>query len=109
MATISLSPTLSPGVQIHLTRRGRLVVTALALLMILALGMGTAGRVAAGSTAQAPALESVVVQPGQSLWRFAATSMPGTDTREAVVRIRELNGLAGSVIRPGQVLLIPAS
>lgn len=134
MATLTLSPSLaasgrpgrpgrlvSPGRpvraaattgSVHLTRRGRLVVTVLAIVLILGMALGTAGRVSAGSTEQAPVLESVVVQPGQSLWGFAAQALPGLDTREAVLRIRELNaleGASGNVIHPGQVLLVPAS
>ena len=50
-----------------------------------------------------------MVQPGQSLWGYAAKSMPGVDSREALIRIRELNGLSASAtIVPGQVLLVPA-
>jgi hypothetical protein len=133
MATLTLTPSPTPSLgrslggsmapaapaarpmaagPLHLTRRGRLVVTVLALVLILGMALGTAGRVAAGSPAQAPALEAVVVQPGQSLWGFAAQALPGIDTREAVLRIRELNALEGAranVIHPGQVLLVPAS
>ena len=131
MATLTLTPALAPSLApsgrparpiraaaaaaaaagpVHLTRRGRLVVTAIALVLILGMALGTAGGVAAGSTDQAPVLESVVVQPGQSLWGFASQALPGLDTREAVLRIRELNaleGARGNVIHPGQVLLVP--
>ena len=135
MATLTLTPALTPALTpslapsgrsarpvraaaaaspgpVHLTRRGRLVVTAIALVLILGMALGTAGGVAAGSTDQAPVLESVVVQPGQNLWGFASQALPGLDTREAVLRIRELNaleGARGNVIHPGQVLLVPTS
>ena len=94
---------------VQLTRRGRLAVAVVALLSLVLLGFVAAGAVQAGSPEQAPRLREVVVQPGQSLWGFARSSLPGMDPREAVLRIREINGLGGSVIHPGQVLRVPAT
>jgi LysM repeat protein len=79
-----------------------------ALLAVVSLGFVAADAGQASSPQQAPSLRSVVVQPGQSLWGFARVSLPGMDPREAVLRIRDLNGLSGSVIHPGQVLKVPA-
>jgi len=113
MATMTLTPA-SHGARTYeatvprLTSRGRLVVGALAVVVVVLCAFGLAGRVAAGSPDQAPALTRVVVQPGESLWGFAQKAMPGTDPREAVLRIRELNALSTSVIQPGQVLVVPA-
>jgi LysM repeat protein len=113
MATMTLTPASygAPTYEapvLRLTSRGRLVVGALAVAMVLLCAFGLAGRVAAGTTSQAPALTKVVVQPGESLWGFAQKAMPGTDPREAVMRIRELNALSTSVIQPGQLLVVPA-
>ena len=46
------------------------------------------------------------VQPGDTLWRIAATSYGG-DPREGVWKLRERNHLAGTAIAPGQVLRLP--
>ena len=49
-----------------------------------------------------------VVQPADTLWAIAAANYAG-DPREAVWRLRERNGLAGStLLRPGQRLVLPS-
>lgn len=64
-------------------------------------------RVVAGPVGAPPA-ERWEVQPGDTLWAIAsARTAPGTDVRETLQRIKEFNGLRGSTIHPGQVLLIP--
>jgi len=71
--------------------------------------------VAAGVSAQAsraviegPAQFVVTVNQGDSLWSVATRSMPDADPRDAVRELRELNGLKGTVLSPGQQLVIPA-
>jgi len=50
----------------------------------------------------------VMVHQGDTLWTLARTyGRPAADPRRTVSRIREANDLAGSLIRPGQVLLVP--
>ena len=45
---------------------------------------------------------------GDTLWDIAAEATdPGEDVRATVYDIKRLNGLDGSLIRPGQVLLVP--
>jgi hypothetical protein len=46
-----------------------------------------------------------VVQPYDTLWSIAARRYP--DPREGVWEIRERNGLEGTLIVPGQVLVVP--
>jgi len=46
-----------------------------------------------------------VVQPYDTLWSIAARSY--ADPREGVWEIRERNGLEGTLIAPGQVLVVP--
>jgi nucleoid-associated protein YgaU len=94
----------------RLTRRGRLVVTLLVLTVLSALLVAGAASVSARTTAAAPpATVEVVVQPGQTLWQLAEEIAPGGDPREVVRAIRELNGLSGSAVLPGQPLTVPTA
>jgi LysM repeat protein len=52
-------------------------------------------------------VQSVVVQPGDTLWSIAAEVAGTDDVREVVDRIQELNGLQDAVLMPGQVLELP--
>jgi nucleoid-associated protein YgaU len=50
---------------------------------------------------------SVVVRPGDTLWSIA-TSLDGeSDVRAVVDAIQEANGLDGTALVPGQVLVLP--
>jgi LysM repeat protein len=49
-----------------------------------------------------------VVRPADTLWSIASTHYAG-DPREAVWRLRERNGLAGTLLRPGQRLVLPGA
>lgn len=48
----------------------------------------------------------VRVKPGESLWDVAGRVAPDSDATAVVDRIRELNGIDGSV-QPGQPLTVP--
>jgi hypothetical protein len=50
---------------------------------------------------------SYVVRPTDTLWSIAAQRYGG-DPRDAVWRIRERNGLEGTLLRPGQRLVLPS-
>jgi nucleoid-associated protein YgaU len=52
-------------------------------------------------------VQSVVVQPGDTLWSIARGAGGTDDVREVVDRIQQLNGLQGTVLIPGQVLELP--
>ncbi len=81
-------------------------VRLLVLLVVLSLVFLFVSRPA---EAEAPIVTTeYVVDAGDTVWDIARASAPqGTDPREAVVVIQELNGLDGGIIHPGQVLLIP--
>jgi LysM repeat protein len=49
---------------------------------------------------------SYVVRPGDTLWTIAASRYAG-DPRAGVWKIRTRNGLSGSVLQPGQRLVLP--
>ena len=99
----------SPG-GVRLTRRGRVAVI-LAATGVLFAAVVASGAVTAeaGASTGGAATAVVVVQPGETLWQIARSVAPGTDPRETVLEIRELNGLEAQTVVPGQSLVVPAA
>jgi nucleoid-associated protein YgaU len=100
----------SPGrARLRLTARGR----RLALSLAVAAGVGGAALVhglLGGDPAGGLHLagqDSVVVQPGDTLWSIATSVAGEGDVRDVVARIRQVNGLDGTVLVPGEVLRLP--
>ena len=113
-------PTRPPGgavvTRVRLTRRGRIVVLALiaaSMVLVAALAWlaGTARADAARSGVPSSAvyhsLRTVTVQPGQSLWSIASRYEPGSDPRDVIQQIIDLNALGGTSVQPGQQLWLP--
>jgi hypothetical protein len=108
-------PAVAGAGPIRLTRRGRAVVTALAL-MVATVGV-TVGSLAAAGGAQAAnhgrpgagyaGLRQIVVQPGQTLWSIAAQAEPSADPRLVVAEIMTANAMSNTVIEAGQLLWVP--
>ena len=48
------------------------------------------------------------VQPADTLWSIAVSELHG-DPREAIYRLQKRNHLHGTMIVPGQTLVLPAS
>ena len=46
------------------------------------------------------------VKPYDTLWSIAVSHYGG-DPREAIWKLRERNGLSGSLVRPGEKLVLP--
>jgi len=98
---------------VRLTRRGRLVVTAAALLVIAAVSVSLAGAAQArghsGGAAPrlGPGITKVQVQPGQNLWSLAEAYDPNADTRQVIQEILQLNSMSTDQVQPGQVLWMP--
>ncbi|MFZ8927347.1 MAG: LysM peptidoglycan-binding domain-containing protein, partial [Candidatus Nanopelagicales bacterium] len=90
--------------RLRITRRGRLVVVALALLVVLLPG---AWRAVATAQVEGPSTVAVTVQPGDTLWGIASAIDPGADPRGLIAEIREVNGLTQSGLVPGQQLQVP--
>ena len=90
---------------LRITRRGRLVILAVALLVVLLPG---AWRAIATAQVEGPATVTVTVESGDTLWGIASQIDPGTDPRALIAQIRELNSLEQSGLVPGQVLVVPA-
>jgi nucleoid-associated protein YgaU len=95
---------------LRLTRRGRMLLTAVSVLVfgaaVLVLGLRVAGVLEPGPhfTHTVP----VQVAPGQTLWSIAESTNPGQDPTIVVEKIASLNKLAGPRdITAGQTLQIP--
>lgn len=79
----------------------RLIVIGVALLLLLSVALGAA-RPSSGAASET----RYVVRPGDTLWAIADDRY-GSDPREGVWRIAERNHLEGSMVLPGQVLMLP--
>jgi LysM repeat protein len=62
--------------------------------------------IAAHSSDGAGRPQRYTVKPYDTLWSIA-TSRYGGDPRAAIYRLEERNGLAGTVVHPGQKLVLP--
>ncbi len=100
-------PERRPGV--HLTGRGRFVVTALlALLLLAAFAVGrSASSQAAVEPGERPVLTQVTVEQGDTLWSVARRVAPQRDPRDVVEQLRRLNHLTTARLQVGQQLLLP--
>ena len=105
----------APLPPLRLTRRGRVVLIGIPLILLAALLLSLAGFFNSPAKASDTAADlvatptvSVTVQPGQTLWGIAASVAPGRDARDVVADIVQLNNLAGGPVIPGQELFVPA-
>ena len=108
----SLGREAHPEPTLRLTRRGRMLLTAVSVLVfgaaILVLGLRVAGVLEPGPhfTHTVP----VQVAPGQTLWSIAEDTNPSVDPVTVVEKIADLNKLATPAdILPGQTLQIPVA
>jgi nucleoid-associated protein YgaU len=100
---------------VRLTRRGRLVVTAVAVLVIAAVSVVLAGAAqarghsggAAGQARLGAGITKVQVRPGQNLWTLAEAYDPNADPRQVIQEILQLNSMSTDQLQPGQVLWMP--
>jgi len=93
---------------LRLTRRGRFVLSLLALLAV-ALGAVLFASVADADAPSAPQEVTVhTVASGESLWQIASAATPvGDDVRDMMDDVMELNDLADSQLSVGQQLVVP--
>jgi len=110
--THGATPGRTHGVPLRLTRRGRVVVAAVAALLVAVISLLAAGAAQAtnhGPSARAARqnLVQVVVRPGQSLWSVAENADPDQDTRAVIQQIIDLNSLSGDTVAAGQQLWVP--
>mgnify|MGYP000900592006 CR=1 FL=1 len=96
--------------QLRITPRGRralAIVVAAPVLALGSLGVLQATTAIAGQSSSDVSYETVVVQPGETLWSIASSVAPDVDPREVVADIQGINDIGGA-IQPGQQLAIPA-
>lgn len=111
----ALLPAVRPAAaRFRLTRRGRLVLVGLPLMLLAVALLTLAGSVTAPATASGDPLvaaepEVVTVGPGESLWSLAVELAPGQDPREVVAEIIQLNNLDTPLVHSGRQLFVPAS
>jgi LysM domain len=86
------------------SRVARVVVAATVTLAVVG-GLGWIGQAASPGL---PAKTAVIrVGAGETVWDVARRVAPQSDQRAVVERIRQLNGIVGSAITPGQQLQVP--
>lgn len=92
---------------LRLTRRGRAVVVALAVLLAAAFGLVGTNAVA-NAPGQPVEVRVHTVGPGETLWEYASKlASAGEDVRDVVTYLRELNELRSAELQVGQVVLLP--
>lgn len=88
----------------------RLTAAALFFLIIFT-GFAIVQSGASGTRAETAANgeRTIVVSSGDTLWDIAQSVKPeGGDVRKTVYMIKKRNNLSGSVLQPGQSLIVPA-
>jgi hypothetical protein len=100
----------SPGGQVRLTRRGRLVVFLLAMAFVLSLGVLLGARsMATGESGQDQPTRVVMVDEGETLWDIAAGIAKDGEVRSMMHQIEQLNGLESGMLLSGQELHVPVT
>ncbi|MFB8370488.1 LysM peptidoglycan-binding domain-containing protein [Pseudarthrobacter sp. NPDC055928] len=111
-------PQVRPGKEqlppLRLTRRGRVVLIGIPLVLLAVLIFLLAGFLNAPAKAADSAADlsitptvSVTVQSGESLWAIAAAVAPERDPRDVIADIVQLNNLTAGAVVPGQQLFVP--
>ena len=99
-----------PRSAVRLTRRGRLVLVAIALLALLAIGLVLAsGSMATDEPGTQEPTRVMTVGSGDTLWAIAADLADDGDVRAMIQRIEKLNALESGMVVLGQRLVVPTS
>lgn len=111
-ATIATSLSTPAPARIKLTRRGRLVLFGLPVLLVLGtalLMLGAFLNPAQASTDGLSTTETVTVsvKSGEGLWSIAERVSPDRDPRDVVAEIAQINNLESSTLIAGQKLEVP--
>ncbi len=113
MSTMTLEPRTTyrrpqQGSTVRLTRRGRAVVFAVALLVVLVVGVVGASMAGASGKGEALRTHTVTVASGMTLWDLASQAAHGGDVLDMEQEIKDLNGLSDGMLIVGQTLRIPS-
>lgn len=106
--TVPVARTAAPVGRLRLTRRGRLVLVLLPSLLALSGALLVAAPGVAQAAAPRPAVRTVVVEPGDTLWGIAEHLEPAADPRVVVAAIERADGLADAQVHAGATLVLPA-
>jgi nucleoid-associated protein YgaU len=107
-ASVRPSPVRPAPARLRLTRRARRLAVVVALTSGVAVGSWLGSLLGGGGgDLRLAGADSVVVQPGDTLWSIAGSLGGDGDIRALVDAIQELNGLSGTHLSPGQVLVLP--
>ena len=100
--------------RLRLTRRGRVVLIGLPLVLLAAVILSLTGLLNSPARAADNAsgltvtpTVTVTVQPGESLWAIAGKVDQGRDPRDVIADIVQLNDLRAGKVMPGQQLFVP--
>jgi hypothetical protein len=80
----------------------RMFPKVIAVVAGLLLTLSLTARTSSGSGRE----QAYVVRPTDTLWSIAASHYPG-DPRAAVWKLEQRNGLHGTLLRPGERLVLP--
>jgi LysM repeat protein len=93
---------------LRITRRGRVVLSALIARPVLVLSLVLASPGALAENTETPNdFEYHTVLAGDTLWGIASLVDPQADPRDTVAKIMTLNQLSSAALQPGQELALP--
>jgi hypothetical protein len=119
MSTLTIEPLFHPvslprreqvrRSHVRLTRRGRVVVFVLSLVLAFAIGiLVAAGSVATGEAGTPEPTRVVTVSTGDTLWAIASDLAEDGDVQAMMTKIERLNALESGMLAAGQKLVVPA-
>jgi len=92
----------------YVRRRRTAAIVGTALVAVLMSPLAAAAVRPDGAPEPTPAGQTIVVQPGDTLWSISQRVRPGADPRETIAWIQYANGVDAGGLQAGQSLLVPA-